>query len=159
MKLIIAGSRILNVYPTGISGLLDGFEIEEIEQVVSGTANGIDRCGENFADFYEIDIETFPADWDKHGKPAGHIRNKEMADYADALLLIWDGESRGSANMKENMLKLGKPVYEVILKKHEARNLKEKCKWCNGRGIVDLPGEPDVGWGNAETCPKCGGAG
>jgi hypothetical protein len=39
-----------------------------------------------------------------------------MAEYADALLLIWNGESRGSANMKENMVKLGKPVYEVILK-------------------------------------------
>jgi hypothetical protein len=41
-----------------------------------------------------------------------------MVDYADVLLLIWDGESRGSKNMKETMIKLGKPVYEVILRKH-----------------------------------------
>jgi hypothetical protein len=39
-----------------------------------------------------------------------------MADYADALLLIWDGESKGSANMKKNMEKQNKKVYEVILK-------------------------------------------
>jgi hypothetical protein len=40
-----------------------------------------------------------------------------MAEYADALLLIWDGKSRGSLNMKQQMLKLEKPVYEVIVKK------------------------------------------
>jgi len=58
----------------------------------------------------------FPADWDTHGRAAGPIRNKQMAEYGDALLLIWDGESRGSANMKSNMKKLGKPVYEIIIK-------------------------------------------
>jgi uncharacterized phage-like protein YoqJ len=38
-----------------------------------------------------------------------------MAEYADALLLIWDGESRGSKNMLFNMKKLGKQVFEVKL--------------------------------------------
>jgi hypothetical protein len=39
-----------------------------------------------------------------------------MAEEADALLLIWDGESKGSANMKKEMLFKNKPVYEVILR-------------------------------------------
>jgi hypothetical protein len=39
-----------------------------------------------------------------------------MAEYADALLLIWDGSSRGSANMRQQMERRGKPVYEVILR-------------------------------------------
>ena len=46
-------------------------------------------------------LRGFPADWDGLGKGAGHIRNKQMAEYATDLLLIWDGKSRGSKNMLE----------------------------------------------------------
>jgi hypothetical protein len=117
MKVIIAGSRGLLVFSDFIESLCNFHRIC-IEEVVSGTAAGIDKSGEYFAEKYRIPVKKFPANWDKHGKAAGHIRNKEMADYADELILIWDGESRGSANMKENMIKLGKPVYEIILRKH-----------------------------------------
>ena len=34
----------------------------------------------------------FDTDWNKHGRAAGPIRNKQMAEYGDALLIIWDGE-------------------------------------------------------------------
>ncbi len=120
MKLIIAGSRTIHLSPDQIKDIicLHGGHPTDPDEIVSGKADGIDYSGEIFADQYHIPVKEFPADWDKHGKPAGHIRNKQMADYADALLLIWDGESKGSANMKENMLKLKKPVYEVILKSH-----------------------------------------
>ncbi len=42
-----------------------------------------------------------PAQWSKHWRAAGPIRNRDMAAYADALFLMWDGESRGSKNMLE----------------------------------------------------------
>jgi hypothetical protein len=118
LKLIIAGSRGFTFLS---SPMIDAFlqfhhvHYKNIEQVVSGCAPGVDTAGENFAAALDIDIETFPANWNKHGKAAGPMRNKEMAEYADALLLIWDGKSKGSANMKQNMLKLNKPIYEVIL--------------------------------------------
>ncbi len=119
MKLIIAGSRTLNPDPKAIYDFL--YYLHEcpalIEQVVSGGATGVDNSAEYFANEYNLDIKIFPADWNTHGKAAGPIRNKQMAEYADALLLIWDGESRGSANMKKEMLKLGKPVYEIIIKR------------------------------------------
>ena len=116
MKLIIAGSRTLNPNTAIINSLLGMFKLYTITEVISGTARGVDRSGETFAHLCNTEIKRFPANWDEHGKGAGYIRNKQMADYADALLLIWDGESKGSANMKQNMEKLGKPVYEVILK-------------------------------------------
>jgi hypothetical protein len=53
----------------------------------------------------------------KHGRSAGPKRNRKMAEYSDALLLIWDGESPGSSSMKKAMIALGKPVFEVILRK------------------------------------------
>ena len=127
MKLIIAGSRTIEVSPYFLTDLVYNFfpisreygQYSVANEIVSGTAKGMDRCGEAYALHHSIPIKKFPADWDLHGKAAGHIRNKQMAEYADALLLVWDGISKGSANMKENMLKLGKPVYEVILTKHK----------------------------------------
>lgn len=86
-------------------------------EIVSGGASGIDSCGEEYANHWDLPITRFPADWNTHGKAAGPIRNKQMAEYADALLLIWDGESKGSANMKRQMQQLSKPVYEIIIKK------------------------------------------
>ena len=124
MRIIIAGSRNLFVSSSFINEVLDrhtlglrGHSTADIE-IVSGGADGIDLAGELFAKEWSCKLKVFPADWNTHGKAAGPIRNKQMADYADSLLLIWDGESRGSRNMKETMLKLGKPVYEVILRTH-----------------------------------------
>ncbi len=106
-----------------MNGLLDQFSLPSNHdlEIVCGMAKGIDLSGKRCAEYIGIPIKEFPADWGKHGKAAGHIRNTEMANYADALLLIWDGESRGSANMKYQMNQLGKPVYEVILRKHNAK--------------------------------------
>lgn len=120
MKLIIAGSRTVKISGYELSILIPvatGFVRSDISEIVSGLARGPDLAGKDLADCVWIKTcKEFPADWDKHGKAAGHIRNAEMAKYGDALLLIWDGSSRGSANMKQNMEKLGKPVYEVIIK-------------------------------------------
>ena len=44
-------------------------------------------------------VAYFPADWERYGKAAGYIRNKEMAQNADALVAFWDGESRGTKSM------------------------------------------------------------
>lgn len=124
MKLIIAGSRTLFPSPSFLKGCICDFKID-VTEIVSGTASGVDKAGEKLTSSLDTDLLTyklkgklakFPADWGKHGKAAGPIRNAEMAKYGDALLIIWDGSSWGSANMKAQMEKLGKPVYEVIIK-------------------------------------------
>jgi hypothetical protein len=75
---------------------------------------GVDSVGEEVATYTNIPIRKFPADWQQYGKIAGYIRNKQMGEYADALLLVWDGKSRGSAMMRSIMLALGKPVIETL---------------------------------------------
>lgn len=117
MKLIIAGSRGILVFADFIENLRY-FHGLKITEVISGCAAGIDKSGEYYAEKYNIPVQKVPADWNKFGKMAVPIRNKQMAEEGDALLLIWDGESKGSANMKKEMLFKKKPVYEVILKKH-----------------------------------------
>jgi hypothetical protein len=112
MKVIIAGSRtITNPYVVGSAVAASGFEITE---VVSGGARGIDWLGELWAKLSAKPCTVFPADWETHGKRAGVIRNKQMADYADALIAIWDGKSPGTKNMIEEAKKLGLKVYIYI---------------------------------------------
>lgn len=114
MKLIIAGSRTLNVSPEFIISKVIEFNINP-SLIISGRAKGIDTSGEQFAQLEGIPIQIHAADWNTHGKSAGYIRNAEMAKAGDALLLIWDGKSKGSQMMKALMKKAGKPIYEVVL--------------------------------------------
>lgn len=126
MKLIIAGSRSVRPTPEQISNEIRLIEkpwsgtrvdpYEDIAEVVSGTANGADLAGEAWAAECSIPLRRFPADWDKHGKVAGKLRNREMADYADALLAFWDGMSSGTADMVCRMVARGKPVKVVPMK-------------------------------------------
>lgn len=113
MKVIIAGSRDIVYYSPQLTCAVieSGFDITE---VVSGCAKGIDTLGEEWAFGGDIPVSRFPADWNKHGKAAGPIRNRQMAEYADAAIVIHNG-SKGSLNMIQTMKKLGKPVYEVNL--------------------------------------------
>jgi hypothetical protein len=74
-----------------------------ISVVISGTARGVDSYGERWASEKGIPVERYPADWEQYGKRAGYLRNVQMAENADALILIWTGDaekSRGSAHMK-----------------------------------------------------------
>lgn len=113
MKVIIAGSRHMQwtSYPLIDQAVkASGFPITE---EICGQALGADTMGAKWAFDNGIPIKNFPADWKKHGKGAGPIRNGEMADYADALIVfIWDG-SRGSANMLKQMQDRGKPCFVV----------------------------------------------
>jgi len=109
MKVIVAGSREGFVARNVFEAIEEStFKITEL---VSGTAKGVDKDGEYYARVNNIPVKQFPANWDAFGKKAGYLRNKEMADYADALVAVWDGESRGTKNMIRTMEALGKPVY------------------------------------------------
>jgi len=117
-KVIIAGSRTLLPSVGFIERSLRMVGLTDNQyRIISGNAYGVDQVGEALAKESGWPFEIFPADWETHGKSAGPIRNKEMAHYADILLLIWDGKSKGSLNMKKNMLNLGKPVHEIIIKR------------------------------------------
>ncbi len=118
LKLIIAGSRDILVDSLFVNSCVDLFRLK-VDEVVSGNAQGVDAAGEDYSnEFLDKDAKIFHADWTK-GAAAGPKRNRKMAEYADALLLIWDGESDGSANMKQEMMKKKKPVYEIIVRTHD----------------------------------------
>jgi hypothetical protein len=112
MKTIIAGSRTITDM-AHISEAVDesGFEITE---VVSGCADGVDKLGEEWADWMGLPVKRFPADWKQYGKSAGYQRNEEMARYADALIAIWDGSSKGTAHMIDTAKKSNTMLIWVV---------------------------------------------
>lgn len=118
MKLIIAGSRTLDIDDRAIRGAisLHGLDDVPVSEIISGGCpKGVDLAAQRYADVWYTCYKEFRADWAKHGTAAGPIRNKAMAAYGDALLLIWDGKSRGSASMRKEALLKGLPIYEVLL--------------------------------------------
>lgn len=97
MKIIIAGGRTFNDYDL-LCKTCDYMLQNQIDiEIVSGTANGADKLGEKYANEKGYKLIKFPADWNI-GKSAGYIRNKEMAEYADALIAFYNG-SKGTKHM------------------------------------------------------------
>lgn len=112
MRTIIAGSRTIT----------DSAVVEEAVRasgfapsvVLSGTARGVDVLGEQWAANKRIPLERYPADWNKHGKAAGPIRNQQMADAAGpggALVAIPGPGSVGTHDMIRRAKARGLKVY------------------------------------------------
>ena len=96
--------------------------------IVSGGCRGVDKLGERWAKEYEAPLKVFEADWSKNHKAAGPIRNREMAEYAAAgpqgggLILIWDGQSRGSASMLKEARRAGvRSIVQVVIEDNKPR--------------------------------------
>lgn len=109
MKTIIAGSRKIVLFAEIFAAIRDSeFKITE---VVSGGCSGVDQLGERWARDKGIPIKVFQAEWLTYGPSAGPIRNKKMADYAEALIACWDGKSRGTKDMIDKATEKGLKVY------------------------------------------------
>lgn len=112
IKLIVAGGRDFNDKQR-MSEILDAWVANYGRtgfSVVSGMARGADLLAWEYCRRNRVKCYEFPADWGQHGKAAGHIRNAEMARFADILIAFWDGESKGTKNMIQVMGREGKPV-------------------------------------------------
>lgn len=92
MKVAIIGSRTFTDYDR-LEKICNSLDITE---VISGGAIGADYLGKYYANEYNIKYTEFPADWDKHGKKAGYLRNIDIVNAADIVLAFWDGKSKGT---------------------------------------------------------------
>lgn len=96
--ILIAGSR--DYYPIA----LIRHHVEVLKKqyenirIISGGAKGVDACAEEVAENQKITFEKYPADWEKHGKKAGPLRNQRMTQDADIALFYWRNHSKGTAN-------------------------------------------------------------
>lgn len=113
-KLIIAGGREFDDYEMLSDALihLNTTVLADYNiSLVSGMARGADALGYMFAHKNNVKVFEFPAQWKRHGKRAGFIRNEYMGRFSDGLLAFHDKKSRGTKHMIEFMTSLGKPIY------------------------------------------------
>lgn len=120
MVVIIAGSRTITDYAIVERAIERSGWQSEIWYVLEGEEpNGVDNLAKIWAENNGAVCLPFEADWDKYGNPAGPIRNRTMGVFAakcqGRIILIWDGKSKGSRNMKEIAQGLNLPIYEEII--------------------------------------------
>lgn len=111
-RLVIAGCRSFNNYCKLACEVKK--EIKKLKKshtiiIVSGGAKGADALGERFARWHGLKVEKYLAKWDTYGRSAGPRRNEQMAQVADAVIVFWDGQSKGTKSMIECAEKYRKP--------------------------------------------------
>src|SRR5574343_1166770 len=68
-----------------------------IRVLVSGHARGADTLAEDWATTRGVTVERHPADWDRHGRRAGILRNVAMLDTRPDRVVVFPG-GRGTAH-------------------------------------------------------------
>ena len=109
MKLLIAGSRSIADFD------LSPYIPPEVDTVISGGACGIDRMAEEYADSHHLSKYILRPRYDLYGRAAPLKRNEQMVDLADAVLVVWDGCSRGTQHTLKYTKKKNKPLTLVHL--------------------------------------------
>lgn len=99
MRVIIGGSRsVASVEAVEAAIAQAGWAITE---VITGNSRGADAVAAKWAKDRGVLVTIIPVEWSKYGGRADAIRNERIADMAEACILVWDGFSRGTANMIE----------------------------------------------------------
>ena len=112
-KVIVAGCRNYTDYPQArefIDNCIRNIRKEYTLVFISGGCKGADALGERYALENGFKIERYNAMWDKYGKAAGPLRNKQMVLLCDYIICFWDGKSRGTKSTIKFAIQMGKPI-------------------------------------------------
>ena len=82
-------------------------------ELICGMARGADMTAYEWARQRQLPIHCFPADWTKHGKAAGPIRNQQMIDEGKPQAVVAFPGGRGTEDMIRRAMKAGIEVYRV----------------------------------------------
>jgi hypothetical protein len=104
MKIAIIGSRGLHVND------LEKYLPENVTEIVSGGARGIDSDARAYAQAHGIPLKEFLPEYEKYGRSAPLKRNLLIIEYADVVLAFWDGQSRGTKYVIDHCREMGVPV-------------------------------------------------
>ncbi|MBQ2767348.1 MAG: hypothetical protein IJF49_04630 [Clostridia bacterium] len=104
MKLLIVGSRSIKEFD------LSPYIPVDVDTIISGGADGIDTLAEQYADRYHLSKYIIRPRYELYGRSAPLKRNEQMVDMADAVLIIWNGHSKGTQYTEKYSKKTGKPI-------------------------------------------------
>lgn len=106
MRVAVIGSRGLRVQNSD----LEKFLPQEVTEIISGGAKGVDTSAREYAISHGIKLTEFLPEYDKYGRSAPLKRNITIIENADLVLAFWDGSSRGTKFVIDNCKKRGVPV-------------------------------------------------
>ena len=109
MKLLIAGSRGITDFD------LAPYIPDGTDKIISGGAKGIDTLAEQYAEQNGLKKIIIKPEYEKYGKAAPIKRNETMVELADAVLVIWDGKSKGTKYTIDYAKKLNKEITVIIV--------------------------------------------
>jgi hypothetical protein len=81
--------------------------------ILHGAARGADSIAAGIAQSLGFEVRAFPADWNKHGKAAGPIRNREMLNEKPDLVIAFHpnlAQSKGTKDTVGEAKRRGIPV-------------------------------------------------
>lgn len=104
MKLAVVGSRGLWLENLG------DYLPQDVTEIVSGGAKGIDTCAREYAKEHGLKLTEFLPDYRRYGRGAPLKRNLEIITYADQVLVFWDGKSPGTKYVIDQCEKQKKKV-------------------------------------------------
>ena len=105
MKAAIIGSRSIETLN------LSEFLPLNITTIVSGGAAGVDTLAAEYAKELGLEFVEFLPEYEKYGRSAPLIRNRQIVENCDEVFAFWDGQSRGTIHTVNYAKKLGKPVH------------------------------------------------
>lgn len=116
MKTVIYGGRDFKEYPIleAAIELASDYGIK-VTSVISGKAQGAGALGEQYAKKNGLGLELYPADWNKHGKKAGFMRNSTMVEVCEAGIGLWDAASNGTLDTTIKLYEVGKPFFVYVV--------------------------------------------
>ena len=98
MRVLVCGGRTFDDWEL-LAGALDGLEPLEASVIIHGAAPGADALAGRWAELRRVRVEAFPADWARHGRAAGPIRNARMLGEGQPDVVVAFPGGRGTANM------------------------------------------------------------
>lgn len=107
MKILVTGGRDY-ADAERVFTVLDEY-YDEDSVLLHGDAKGADTLAKEAAQQIGFEVQAFPADWGKHGKAAGVIRNQEMVNENPDILIAFPG-GKGTANCVKLASDAGIPI-------------------------------------------------
>lgn len=119
MRVIVCGGRDYPS-PAHIFAALDDIAAERgITEIMQGGATGVDQFARDWAAYRGVKRWVCKADWTKHGKAAGPIRNQRMLEWAPDALIAFPG-GKGTADMISRAKAAGVEVIEPLSSRHQS---------------------------------------
>ena len=118
MKLLIVGSRSITDFD------LSPYVSADVDTIISGGAGGVDTLAEQYADTHRLSKYIIRPQYNRYHRAAPLKRNEQMVNMADEILIVWDGQSKGTQHTIKYAKKTNKKltIIQCYLIPHNSLN-------------------------------------